>query len=452
MPTAITMIVGICIGSGIFFKSDNVLVATNGNVMLGVVSFVLGAFSIIFGGLAISELASRTDKPGGLVTYAEEFVSSRFASAVGWFQTFVYIPGLCCVVAWAAGLYTCQLFGWQIENQFELEVGLGVIFIIVCFIYNVLSPKFGGFFQNASTVIKLIPLLLIAVGGLIFGDPVTNFTTTSAVTAGTASSGNSVMSTIALVIAAVGPVAFSYDGWVVSTTIAHEVKNSKKNLPRALVVGPLFVLIVYVLYFVGVSSFLGPEKVIELGDDSVAAIFNQWVGPIGAKLLLTFVVISVMGTLNGIILGYIRLPYSLALRGDMMPGSKHLSKMNKKINMPINSAILGCVMCVSWLLLHYITTKRGTLGNSDVTEISIISSYVLYSILYIQVFRMWCLGKVKGVLRGVVVPILAIVGALFMLAGGVQNPQFVYYLLFCLSFLLLGMIYYEYLKNHKNKS
>lgn len=446
------MIVGICIGSGIFFKSDNVLVATNGNVMLGVLAFVIGAFSIIFGGLAISELASRTDKPGGLVTYAEEFVSSRFASAVGWFQTFVYIPGLCCVVAWAAGLYTCQLFGWQVEHQFEFEVLLGCIFIIICFVYNVISPRFGGFFQNASTVIKLIPLLLIAFGGLIFGDPVTNFTTTSIAASETAAGGNSFLSVVTLVLASVGPVAFSYDGWVVSTTIAHEVKDSKKNLPRALIIGPLFVMIVYVLYFVGVSSFIGPEKVMELGDDSVVAIFNQWVGPIGAKLLLTFVVISVMGTLNGIILGYIRLPYSLALRGDMMPGSKTLSKMNKKINMPLNSAILGCVMCLLWLSLHYVTTKKGLLGNSDVTEISIISSYFLYSILYFQVFRMWRAGRVKGVLRGIIVPVMAIVGALIMLAGGVRNPQFVYYLLFCLSFLLFGMIYYEYLKNRKKKS
>lgn len=445
------MIVGICIGSGIFFKSDNVLVATNGNVLLGVVAFVLGAFSIIFGGLAISELAARTDKPGGLVTYAEEFVSSRFASAVGWFQTFVYIPGLCCVVAWAAGYYACQLFGWQFEKQFEFEILLGFIFTLVCFVYNTLSPRFGGFFQNAATAIKLIPLLLVAVGGLIFGDPVSNFTTTAVTAPEAAAGGSSFASIAALLIAAVGPVAFSYDGWVVSTTIAHEVKDSKKNLPRALVVGPLFVLIVYVLYFVGVSSFLGAEKVMELGDDSVAAIFSRWVGPIGAKILLTFVVISVMGTLNGIILGYIRLPYSLALRGDMMPGSKSLIKMNKKINMPLNSAILGFVMCSFWLLLHYVTTKKGILGNSDVTEISIISSYFLYCILYFQVFRLWKKGEIKSVLRGIIVPFFAIIGALFMLAGGVQNPQFVYYLLFCLSFLLFGMIYYEYLKKKEKK-
>ena len=68
--TAITMIVGTCIGSGIFFKSDNILIATNGSIMLGVILFVLAAIAIIFGSLSVGELAAKTNEPGGLVTYA----------------------------------------------------------------------------------------------------------------------------------------------------------------------------------------------------------------------------------------------------------------------------------------------------------------------------------------------------------------------------------------------
>ena len=75
--TTITMIVGVCIGSGIFFKSDNILVATKGSIILGVLLFVLAAIAIIFGSLTIAELSSRTDKPGGIITYAEEFISGK---------------------------------------------------------------------------------------------------------------------------------------------------------------------------------------------------------------------------------------------------------------------------------------------------------------------------------------------------------------------------------------
>ena len=68
--TCITMIVGVVIGSGIFFKSDDILVATNGNIFLGALAFCIAAISIIFGSLTVAELAARTDKPGGPISYA----------------------------------------------------------------------------------------------------------------------------------------------------------------------------------------------------------------------------------------------------------------------------------------------------------------------------------------------------------------------------------------------
>ena len=64
--TAIALIVGVVIGSGIFFRSDNILVATGGNVFLGILVFVIAAISIVFGCLTIAELAARTDRPGGV--------------------------------------------------------------------------------------------------------------------------------------------------------------------------------------------------------------------------------------------------------------------------------------------------------------------------------------------------------------------------------------------------
>ena len=88
LPTAIAMIVGICIGSGIFFKSDNILIATGGNVPLGILVFLLGAVGIIFGGLSIGQLAARTAQPGGLIAYAAEFVGPGFTGALDGFRCF----------------------------------------------------------------------------------------------------------------------------------------------------------------------------------------------------------------------------------------------------------------------------------------------------------------------------------------------------------------------------
>lgn len=62
--TAISMIVGILIGSGIFFKVDDVLTATGGNVWLGALVFLIGALCVIFGSITLSQLASRTQTQG----------------------------------------------------------------------------------------------------------------------------------------------------------------------------------------------------------------------------------------------------------------------------------------------------------------------------------------------------------------------------------------------------
>lgn len=276
--TAIAMIVGIVIGSGIFFKADDILNYADGNVLLGVLIFAIAAVAIIFGSLTISQLATRTDKPGGLITYAEEFVSMGTATVFGWFQTFLYLPTLGAVVAWVSGIYIANLFG--IENP---TVGtwtlIGFIALTVLYFFNILSAKLGGLFQNASMIIKLIPLVLFAVLGLAFGDPATTLSESAGTFAKTAG-------TLAWV-GAFGPVAFSFDGWIVSTSICHEIKNSKKNLPIALSIAPIVILLIYVAYFVGISSYLGTDAVLQHGDNAVyVAAENIFKSAMAAKVVL----------------------------------------------------------------------------------------------------------------------------------------------------------------------
>ena len=136
-----------------------------------------------------------------------------------------------------------MLFG--INGSLELQILIGLIVIVMIYILNGLSSKLGGLFQNASTIIKLIPLILIAIAGIIFGEPssITSVELSSAVK----STGW---------IAAIAPIAFSFDGWIVSTTIGHEVRDSKRNLPKALIIAPISILIVYLLYFVGISIYV----------------------------------------------------------------------------------------------------------------------------------------------------------------------------------------------------
>jgi APA family basic amino acid/polyamine antiporter len=430
------MITGIVIGSGIFFKADNVLSYTNGNVLLGIIIFFVAAIAIVFGCLAISQLANLTDKPGGLIAYTEEFVGIGPSCAFGWFQTFLYLPTLAAVVAWVIGIYVCQLFG--IEITLENTTLLGVISLTALFIMNTLSAKLGGYFQNASMIIKLIPLLIIAIAGLFFGNPSSlSLTDMDSFRTATSSLGW---------VAAFAPIAFSFDGWIVATSICNEIKNSKRNLPLALTISPLVILLAYVSYFIGISSLLGPETILEQGDASAFTAANFLFGNVGAKIILVFVVVSVLGTVNGITLGFIRMPYSLALR-NMIPGSNWLKKEDERLNgMPFHSAILAYVLSILWMLIHYITQKVGMRG--DVSEIAIGVSYLNYIVLYFTVMKLAKKGIIKGKIKGYVIPILATIGSLVIISGSLSHPLFLYYFAVCFSIMLAGALYYK--KNKKN--
>lgn len=428
--TTIAMIVGIVIGSGIFFKSDNMLEYTGGNVGLAVLVFCIAAFTIVFGCLTFSQLAALTDKPGGVITYANEFIGKRWASMFGWFQIFIYYPTLTVLLSWVVGIYVGLTMGWELT--FMGQLGIGMIWFFICFMYNIISAKLGGWFQEAAVIIKLIPLFAIAVGGLIFGDPITVIMNPSP---------EAIEATKTLGwAAAIGPIAFSFDGWVVSMAVAHEVRNSKRNVPKALVAAPLFVLAAYLMYFLGITGYLGTEAVMSMGDESVAVAATNLLGSTFAGIIYVFVTISVMGTVNGVILGYIRLPYSLALR-NAIPFSKSLRKINPKLNMPVNSAFFAIAVSGVWWVIHYLQNKYSLLVNGDIAEIAISMSYLLYIILYYQVFRLWREGKVKGIWYGIVFPIFATLGSLFVLFGGLANPQFLLFVVICMIAIIGGFLY-----------
>lgn len=223
------------------------------------------------------------------------------------------------------------------------------------------------------------------------------------------------------------------------TSICHEIRDSKRNLPLALIISPLLILGFYIIYFVGVTSYVGVEEVIALGDKSAYLAANNMFGEFGGKLLLIFIIISVLGTANGLVLGFIRIPYSLAIR-NMLPKSELFAKESVKFNgLPINSAILSFALSLIWLLIHYITQEYNMPG--DVSEISIAFSYILYIVVYIAVIRLLRREKSEGVIMRYIVPILAICGSLIIFCGSIPNPMFLISCLICAVILIIGYVY-----------
>ncbi|MGB4659744.1 MAG: APC family permease [Mobilitalea sp.] len=435
LATATTMIIGIVIGTGIFFKCDDVLGYTGGSIGLGVLVFCIGAFGIIFGSLTLTELSIRTEKNGGFVGYYEDFISKKIACGFGWFQTFVYYPTLIVVVAWVAGIYTCLLFG--LDNTLEMQVIIGLGYMVMIYAINILSVKLGGYLQNASTLIKLIPLLGIALVSFFWSAPYPLI-----------EQGVEVVSTTNVGwgwMAALAPIAFSYDGWIIATSITNEVKNPKKNMTLALIIGPIIVLIVYVSYFIGFNKMLGAEYILTYGNAAVDKVGELLLGKNGSKIILTFILISVVGVLNGIVLGSLRMPQALASK-NMIPFARQIDVIHARVQLSIKSCLVSFVLSVIWMVIHYISQKTEAIVGGDISEISIVFSYACYIILYAKVIKMKKDNIVISKFKGIICPVFGILGSSIIFIGGfISNPVYVlFFVLFCVFVCILGYLYYKH--------
>lgn len=429
---SVAMIIGIVIGSGIFFKADDILVQTNGNVLIGCIVLILGAFGIIFGGLTIAEWAKVTDDAGGLISYGEKAFGKRFAFLIGWFQTTVYFPALIAVVCWVGGNYTIMLFPQVSFLQDKVWV-LAVFYICLLYIMNTFSIHIAGKFQTTAMFIKLLPLAIIAVLGVLFGDASHLRFEPLATSTLFASAG------------AIVSVAFSYDGWSIAPSICHEIKNAKRNLPLALTIAPILILLVYLLYFLGMNFLIGPTQILALGDDAFLAAATKLCGNFGAKLLLICVVISILGTANGIALGSCRIPHALALRKEL-PFSEKIAVIHPRFGISLPSCMISFIFTMCWLGIHFITIEIPSIAtlSIDVSSIPIVLMYVFYSILYIGVIAYAMRGNIKSKISGYLYPILAIIGAAIVIYGGLQSSNAPVYVGVSICVLISGWIAYSF--------
>ncbi len=447
--TAISMIVGIVVGSGIFFKTDNILAAVNGSVLLGVLAWILGGIGIVFGTLSIAVLAKRDENVGGLITYCEMTWGKNLGYLAGWFQTVFYYPILSAVLSWVSAMYLSMLLGWTSpqtlfgislsflpEWTFPFSVNewvLSILLILSIYLLNSFKTLWAGRFQSAAMIIKLSALIILAFFGITKGSTTEVFH----------------MSDVTMIssgfFVALVPIAFAYDGWQVAPSIAHEIKNPKRNLPLALSISPLIIMLIYVAYFIGINTVLGPEKILELGDGAVSLFAQIIFGDIGYRLVLLAVTISITGTLNGLILAYIRLPYALALRHEL-PMSETLSKVDEKTDIPYASAILTLIISVFWLIIHFSTTTGviflnwSVFSGISIDEISIMLMYVFLLAIFMGIINDFKNGKIKETSYGLIFPFFAIIGAIAALYGAFSNPKVALYLGLSIAVILLGLV------------
>ena len=415
--TAICMVAGIVIGSGVFFKAQTILQKTGGNMPLGIIAWVLGGAIMLVCLLTFSFMGQKYERVNGIVDYAEATVGPRYGYMMGWFSTTIYFPAMTSVLAWLSARYTLEFitsafpaFPMTIPaDQGGCIVGpecMALSLFYLCYVYgmNAISPKFAGKFQTSTTVIKLIPLGLMVIAGMIVGLVSGTLQENFVQSAPNAEPVSNPL------FVAVCSTAFAYEGWIIATSINAEIKDSRKNLPKALIIGGIIIAATYILYYVGVAGGASNQELIDKG--ATVAFTNIFGGFVG-NILNLFIAISCLGTTNGLMLGCTRCMYSLAARGEG-PAPEIFSQVDKKTNMPTNSAIFALMVTAAWFLYFYLTNLAGTWKGPfvfDSSELPIITIYLMYLPILIQWIRK---EKDQNALRRFVMPVLALCGSVFM--------------------------------------
>jgi len=457
--TAICMVVGIVIGSGVFFKAQNILNLTSGNMPLGILAWIIGGLIMIFCAYCFSVLSTKYNKINGIVDYAEATCGQKYGYNIGWYMATIYTPCITSVLAWVSARYTLVIFGMQ-DPTTGLCLSLSCLYLIISYAINSLSPIIAGKLQVSTTALKLIPIVLMAVVGTIYGLVVTpDGSTQSILISNFATAGNS---NISALFGAVVATAFAYEGWILATSINSELEDAKKNLPKALIIGTAVVVAAYIMYYIGVA---GGASVQSLMNDGATVAFKNVFGKVGGTILNVLIAISCLGTLNGLMVSCTRNMYSLAVRNKGI-SPETLKQVDPATNMPTNSGIVGLVLCAIWLFYFFIANLDtvlignysvdsanwlvkllGTLNTEtnmyqvgwfafDSSELPIVALYAMYIPIFIKMMGL----KELSIVKRLVMPILAIIASAFMIIAAIYSHKWgvMYFLIIFAIVMIIG--------------
>ena len=415
--TGIAMVVGIVIGSGVFLKAGGVLALSGGNLKISLLAWLVGGIIMVASGFCFAVFATKITKYNGVVDYVETATNKKLGYGLAWLMTTFYYPIITSIVALFAGSYFFTMIGANVglTDPENFLFAFGVVTLLV--ILNYFSPMLSAKFQISATVIKLIPILIIAVVGLfasfIIGD---DFGIVNAFKENAdgyvVSFGDAVKKT-----------AFAYEGWVCATAINAELKDSKKNLPRALIGGTIAILAFYLIYYISLSACLGNAGTIIQDANAPIAVFEAIMGKVGGLVFTLFIMISCLGTVNGVTISCCRGMYTMSCRGMGIAPEK-FSKLGKNQSVSLLSCLYGygCItlMFVVWYLAMHNVWIFGRLGGMDEIVCAII--YMVYIAMYIYIMKNF---KEYNVFKRFIMPAIAIIGSLFFTFCGTGLYQLV---------------------------
>lgn len=400
--SATMMVIGGIIGSGIFLN-PSIVAQRVGTAGLTMGVWVLGGLVAVLGAFVFGELGARRPKAGGGYVYLRDAFGPLPAFLYAWALLFIIATGAIAAVAVTFANYTLALTG--LDDALRLPIAIGAIVLLSAINYVGVRP--GAVTQNIFTVLKLVPLALLAGAGVLAAAPAMG--APPAAPTGT-------LGLVAAVGTALVPVLFSYGGWQQTNYVAEELIEPERNLPRALLLGVAGVVVAYLLANYAYLRALGPAG-LAASTAPAADAMRVLVGAGGERIVTAGIAVSTFGFLNLVILVSPRVYQAMAADGLFFPA---LARLHPRYRTP-SAAIL---LQGAWALLLALT---GTYG--ELLDYVVFGDWIFFALaaVTVYIFRRREGPPAPGVFRVPgypVTPALFILAAVYVLVGSVMsNPS-----------------------------
>lgn len=445
LSTGILLVAGMMIGSGVFKKI--IPMAQTGLSEGWIIAAWVGAGIItMFGAFTLAGLSSLTEESGGVYEYLRLSFGNFFSFLFGW--TDFTIMG-CASVA-ALGFIFAQTVNVFIPlgNPFHslehvsiagfvfpfADGGIKLLAITAIALLtwvNYRGVQNGGLVNNIVTSAKIIGILLLIVLGLSYSpvkEAVVVITEPGLTLHGTA--------LLSAVLAAMLSAFWAYDGWSNISFITGELKNPKRNIPIAIMSGVAIAMLLYVLVNFAYMNVLSLEKLRAVDQSRIGAavVAETLLGKVGQSLIVVLIMISVFGTLNGIILAHARIYYRMAQEKFFFQKAATVHPVYRTPSVVLLYTMLwSCILVIS--------------GTFDMlTNMVIFAGFLFYSLLALALFKMKRNGTIKAKVIGYpVIPAVIMLFSIALLINTViTEPK---QSLIGLGLVLSGVFFYYYFRS-----
>jgi len=330
---ATMVVIGGIIGSGIFINPYRVAQQLDSPLeVLG--AWALGGAIAIAGALSYAELAKLMPRVGGQYAYLREAWHPIVGFLYGWALLLIIETGAMAAVAIAFANYALRLVG--ATGVSPLPVAIAALMILSAINYFGVKP--GSRVLNTFVVLKVVALGVLILFAW-FQPGLQGWLTT-------ARADDSPTTALTFGTSLI-PILFAYGGWQVSTYLAEEMRDPGRHLPRALIVGTLAVVAIYLLVNIAYLRTLGLAGLAgTLTPASETA--GRWFGASGERFVAAAIAISTFGFLSQAVLAPTRVYYAMAADGAFFPW---LVKLHPKYATPAAAIVLQSAWAIAFMLV-----------------------------------------------------------------------------------------------------